>query len=328
MTVISISITESSEQIVAGIPKTVILAANNSAIIYYTLDGTVPTTLSNIYVSPIRLAYDQLIVILNILASNGTDPDVYVTETYVTNVLNNARLPHSATDAAAGVSMASPYPFGNDPIQPNGTYLNPGDASITVDNPAKPEISTGFDGAGNQVGFTNEPYNLENYSIVYSTTDNIGQTGYGIGNLPADVKIKQQKPAPEYVDQSSNVFDPRASVIFQDTTTENPDDPPHINRQFFSLEDPERIRDGNNYYNTGLDAPPVTGAFVRSHYNPKDQTITYYYRDNIANKWIISKTPYIPTGTWDGNLTGVRSSRSAGAGFVFEWIPGARRVLF
>lgn len=328
MAVISISITESSEQIVAGIPKTVTLAANNAATIYYTLDGSLPTNMSTIYVSTIHLPFDKLVVILNILASNGTDPDVRVSETYSTNILNNARLPHSATDVPPGTILPDLYPFGTPPLQPNGIYLNPADAGVTVDNSALPTTSTGFDGAGNETAFTNAPYNLENYSIKYSTTDSEGQMGPGIGNLPAEVKVNPEPGAPEYTDQTSNLFDPRAFVIFQDSTKENPNDPPHINRQFFSLENSERIRDGNNFFNTGLDSPPVSGSFVNSHYNPKDQTITYYYRDNLANKWIISKTPYVPNGPWTGDLSGIRSSRTPGAGFVFEWLPGARRVLF
>lgn len=329
MTVISISVIESLEQVVAGIPQHVTITTNIPTTIFYTLDDSTPTLLSNMYISPIYLPYGALVVNLKIMAHNGIDADTFVTETYITNILNNARLPHSATDVQVGTNITDLYPFGTNPLQPNGIYLNPGDAGVTVDNPYLLSNPTGFDGAGNVIGFTNSPYNIENYNIVYSTTDNEGQTGIGIGNLPAKVKIELQKAPPEAIDQSSNLFDPRASVIFQDTRTENPNDPQHINRQFFSLENSERIRDGNNFFNTGLDAPPTTGAFLRSHYNPRDKTITYYYYDSIANKWIISKTAYTPTGTWDGNLSGMVSpQRQPGSNFVFQWIPFARRVLF
>lgn len=329
MAVISITVLESEEQVVAGIPKTVTLSTNIPTTIFFTLDGSQPTIFSDIYVSSIYLPFDSLIVTLKILAHNGVDVDTFVTETYITNMLNNARLPHSATDAQSEISIPDLYPFGTNPLQPNGIYLNPGEAGVTVDNPDTSAASTGFDGSGNQNAFTNAPYNTENYSILYSTTDNIGQTGLGVGNLPARVKVELEKAAPEFVDQSSNLFDPRASVIFQDTRTENPNDPPHINRQFFSLENSERIRDGNNFFNTGLDSPPTTGAFLRSHFNPTDKTITYYYYDSIANKWIISKTVYAPTGTWNGNLSGVVApQRQPGSNFVFQWLPFTRRVLF
>lgn len=328
MVVISISITESTEQIISGIPKTVILETNVPASIFYTLDGTDPTLFSPIYVGPITLPADVLSVVLKVFATNGMDSSPIIIETYTTNILHDARLPHSATDAQAEPNLDGLYPFGTNPDQPIGIYLNPGDASVTVDNPDLPSTATGFDGAGNPTGFTNEPYNIENYNIVYSTVNKEGKTGPGIGNLPASVKITPPVPDPEQSDQFTNTFDPRAFVIFQDFDKENPDDPAQINRMYFSLENSEKIRDGNDYFNSGLDAPTVTGSFLRSHYNPRDNTITYYYRDNIANRWIISKTPYKPTGTWDGNLSGIALSKQPGAGFVFEWLPFTRRVLF
>jgi hypothetical protein len=329
MVVISLSITESSAQVVSGIPESVIVASNIPATIFYTLDGTDPTLFSNIYTGPIILPYnDVLLITLKVYATNGTDTSPILTEVYTTNILHNARLPHSPTDAQAEPNLDGLYPFGTNPDNPIGIYLNPGDAGTTVDNPALPTTGTGYDGAGAPTGFTNEPYNTENYNIIYSTTNSEGETGPGIGTLPAHVTVIPDPGPPEQTNQFSNLFDPRAFVIFQDFSTENPDDPPQINRMYFSLENSERVRDGNNFYNSGLDAPPVSGSFLRSHYNPRTNEITYYYLDSIANKWIISKTPYKPTGTFDGNLAGMVLSKEKGAGFVFEWIPFARRVLF
>lgn len=328
MVVISVSITESSEQVVAGIPKTVAISTNISATIFYTLDGTDPTLFSTIYTGPIFLPYDELQVTLKVLASNGVDSSSIITEVYETNMIQNARLPHSATDAQAGEPIPPLYPFGTPPIQPQGQFLNPADASITVNNPALPVVPSGFDGEGNPTGYTNLPYTSENYNIQYSTTDALGQTGLGVGNLPANVKVAERPADPETTEQFTTTFNPRAFVIFQDFSKENPEDPPQINRQFFTLEDPERVRDGNQYFNSGLDSPPVSGSFLRSHYNPRDNTITYYYLDTWTNKWIISKTPYQPTGSFDGNLSTIAISKQPGAGFVFQWLPFTRRVLF
>jgi len=328
MAVISVTVTESSEQIVSGIPKSVAISTNVPSTIFYTLDGSDPTLFSTIYTTAIILPYDVLSITLKILATNGVDYSTIITEIYQTDMLQNARLPRSATDAPAQSNLQGLYPFGNPPIQPTTQYLNPGDAGVTVDNPSLSQTSTGYDGALNETGFTNSPYNLENYSIVYSTTDAIGQRGKGIGNLPANVTVSNPTSPPETSNQNSNIFDPRAMVIFQDASQENPEDPPHINRQFFSLENPERARDGGNYYNAGLDAPPVSGSFIRSHYNPRDNTITYYYLDTTINKWIISKAPYTPSGSFDGNMSGIISSREPGSRYVFTWQPFTRRVLF
>lgn len=328
MAIISISINESSEQVVAGIPRVVTLTTNISSTIFYTLDGSVPNLFSNIYTGPIYLPTDILSITLKVFASNGTDTSPIIEEEYITNILSNARLPHSSTTADPGSELHSLYPFGTNPIQPNANFLNPGDSGVNVDDPSLPVLSTGFDGYGNPTGFTNKPYTSENYNIVYSLTNAQGETGHGIGNLPATVKVETESAPPEETEQFSKLFDPRALVIFQDSTKENPNDPPQINRQFFVMEDPEKARDGAHFYNSGLDAATTGGSFVRSHYNPRDNTITYYYYDSPSNRWIISKTPYQPSGNWDGNLSGIAMSREPGSRYVLEWQPFARRVLF
>lgn len=330
MAVISVIITESTDQVVAGIPKTISIETNIPSTIFYTLDGSAPNLFSTIYIGPIFLPFNSLSVTLNVLATNGTDYSPIVTENYITNMLDNTRLPHSTTDIQPNDSSGGDlYPFGTEPTQPQGTYLSPGDAGITVDDSALPSIPSGFDGNSNPTGFTNQSYTVENYQIVYSTTNAEGETGHGIGNLPATAQIKPDDPTPETTEQFSTMFDPKAFVIFQDFDKENPNDPPQINRQFFSLEDPNKARDGNYYFNSGLDAPPVSGSFLRSHYNPRDNTISYYYLDTWTNKWIISKQQFKPTGSYDGNLSAVpMAGRGAGSRYVYEWIPFARRVLF
>ena len=328
MPVINITVTASSEQVVAGIPRTVTISTNIPATIFYTLDGTAPTLFSNMYTGPIVMPVSPLSVMLNILATDGVNSSPIVSEVYLTNMADgtNARLAHSSTTAQANSSIPDLYPYGTNPIQPNANFINPADASITVNNPALPSSPTAFDGAGNPTAFTNQPFDSTNYSIKYSTTDAEGQTGRGVGNLPAEVTVVEPTPIPEFSNQNSNLFDPRAFVIFQDASTENPNDPPHINRMHFTLENPETSRDGNAYYNSGLDAPPVSGSFLRSHYNPRTNNITYYYLDTWTNKWIISTAPYNPNGPWDGNMSTV--SFGNGNSKVFEWIPFTRRVLF
>lgn len=331
MVVISVTVTLSEEQVVAGIPKTVSISTNVPASIFYTLDGSIPTLFSTMYTGPIFMPVSALSVTLNILATNGVDSSPVISETFVTNMAEgtNARLPHANTDAQGQSNLPDPYPFGTNPIQPTAGFENPADASITVDNPALPSTPTGFDGKGNPTGFTNQPFDLTNYSIKYSTTDFKGETGKGVGNLPATVTVEVvPPPPPETTDQNSNTFDPRAFVIFQDASTENPEDPPHINRMHFSLENPEKARDGNHFFTAGLDAPPVSGTFLRSHFNPRTNTITYYYLDTWTNKWIISTAPFNPATFGAMNMANMAVSKQPGAGFVFEWLPFTRRVLF
>lgn len=327
MTVINLIITESMEQVVAGIPKTISITSNIPASILYTLDGSAPTLFSNIYTGPILIPFNKLSITLSVFATNGIDASPIITEVYTTNILNNIRLPHSATDVQANTSIPDLYPFGTNPLQPLGNYLNPGDAGINVNDPSLPTIPSGFDSDGYPNAFTNKIYNTENYNIVYTTRNFNGQAI--VGNLPAIVKIENEKVIPETTEQFTSLFDPRALVIFQDFSKEDPNGPIHINRQFFSLENPEKSRDGNAFFTSGLDAPSVSGSFLRSHYNPRDNTITYYYLDTWTNRWIISKTPYQPTGSFDGNLSGASFAGGATGGkYVYEWIPFQRRVLF
>jgi hypothetical protein len=330
MTVISVSVTNSETEILAGVPRTVTISTNVPALIFYTLNGSAPNLFSTQYTGPIFLPTDQLTIILNILATNGTDSSPIVTEIYQTNMVDsNLRFPRNNTDEPPGFNLQGLYPFGDNEVPSENLFGNPADVGVTVDNPALPATPTGFDGKGNPTGFTNHPFDIVNYNIVYSTQNAEGETGPGIGNLPAKVQIDPPQPSigPEQTNQFSNTFDPKAFVIFQDSTKENPNDPPQINRMHFSLENNERARDGNAYFNTGLDAPPVSGTFLRSHYNPRTNMITYYYLDTWTNKWIISTQPFTPNGSFDGNLTGIKIS-GTGAGMVFEWLPFTRRVLF
>lgn len=330
MVVISVTITQSAEQVVADIPKTVSISTNVPTSIFYTLDGSVPTLFSTMYTGPIFMPNDKVSVTLNVLATNGVDSSPIVTETFITNMTEgtNARLPHAGTSASAEENIPDLYPLGTNPIQPNANFESTATVGITVDNPALPHMPTGFDGAGNPTGFTNNAFDSTNYSIKYSTIDWQGSTGHGIGTLPASFKVEPTQAPPDTTQQESNMFDPRAFVIFQDASKENPNDPPHINRMHFSLENPEKTRDGNNFFTAGLDAPPVSGTFLRSHFNPRTNTITYYYLDTWTNKWIISTAPFNPSNFGAANLANMATSNKPGSGFVFEWIPFTRRVLF
>jgi len=332
MGVISVTVINSDEEVLAGVPRTVTITTNTPALIFYTLDGSVPTLFSTQYTSPIFLPTDQLTIILNILATNGTDSSPIVTEIYQTDMVDgNVRFSRNDTNQPPGYNLQGLYPYGDNGIFPENTFGNPANVGVTVDNPALPSTPTGFDGQGNPTGFTNNPYDLINYNIVYSTQNAEGETGPGIGNLPAQVKAPAQdlppSIGPEQTNQFSNTFNPKAFVIFQDSTQENPNDPLAINRMHFSLENDERARDGNAYFNTGLDAPPTSGSFLRSHYNPRTNMTNYYYFDSWTNKWIISSQPNEPTGPFDGNLT-TKFVSGQGAGVVFEWLTFTRRVLF
>ena len=334
MAVLSITITESSEQVVSGIPKTVTIATNIYANIYYTLDGTTPTPYSSNYIGPVYIPYNgALSVTLNVFAINGSS-SATATETYTTDMVDgNVRLPHASTTAAAGSVIPDEYPFGDPPFQPNQQFLNPANSGVTVYNEALPAIANTYDGiladgySGPNDGYTNQPYNVLNYQIQYSTSDREGQVGPNKSNVPADV-VMMYPPAPqEQTNEFTTLFDPRAAVIFMDFSKADPNDPVQINRQFFSLEDANTARDGAYYSCRGQDATlPPSGSFIRAQYNADTGMMTSYYRDAWSNRWIIATSPYTPPADgFDGNLSAMPVGRNR---HVLEWIPFKRQYLF
>lgn len=332
MTVISLSITESAEEVVSGIPRFVSVSANITSVIFYTLDGTAPTTNSFIYVEKIQLPTDELKITLSFFATNGTDSSPVITNVYQTIQLGkNARTSHSGTDAQPNSTQGlnDPYPFGTNPIMPGQIFLGAGEAGLNVDNPLLPETPSGFNADGYDTGFTNEPLigiPTKTQALVYSTTDSEGQMGPGIGTFPP-FTVQKPVPPPQQSDSADKLFDPRALVIFQDFTKANdPNLPVEINRQFYSQSDLSTDRDGAAYFNS-YDVPAPTGTFLRQHYNPTDQTLTYYYFNSRDNRWIISKTAFTPApkaGTYFNLVFG----KDKGAGFVFKWVAFKANYLF
>jgi hypothetical protein len=324
MTVICLTIIQSKEQVVSGIPKTVALCTNVPSTIFFTLDGSTPTLFSTIYTTAIFIPFDQNVVCLKAFATNGVISSPIIEEVYQTNSVDgNVRKAHSGTSAYPGAVIPDAYPFGNPPFQPDQTFNN--QFGVTVDNQNKPARPTAYSADGYGAAYTNKPYNTLNYQIQYTTSDAEGEQGRNIGNLPGEVKYEWPPAPPEETNQFTNCFDPKALVIFQNFSNEDPTDPPQINRQFFSLEDPERVRDGVYLSQAGDDTLPPSGSFIRQHYNPRTGDITSYYRDSWCNRWIISTSPYQPNRNSDTDLSPMAIGRSTK---VFEWIPFSRRVLF
>lgn len=334
--IISVSVTASAEQVVAGIPRFVTISSNDtSATIFYTLDGSVPTIDSTIYTDTIQLPTDQLVITLNIIAIDGLSSSPIMTYTYQTTFTGaDGRFPRSGTNAPVGSRpLGDLYPFGTYPTYPHQQYTGTNTAGYTTYDASLPAFPDGYNAYGMADGYTNEQQigiPTKTLPIILSQNDAEGQGGYGIGTIPHRTVVPVA-PIPEIALVGSTLFDPRALVTYQDSTQPpDPNAPTLINRQFFTLENVNRVRAGNQYYNTGLDAPPVSGAFVRQHYNPTDQTTTYYYFDSTQNRWIINKTSFIPTESNSiSNYWGkVVFNRGQGAGQVFRWVPFKGQWLY
>lgn len=320
MAVISITITDSTFQILAGIPKQVTIEVSTPSTVFYTFDGAEPDVNSSIYINSLLLPTNSSAVTLKLFATNGSDSSAIITKSWSSSFTGlkqahdkviNAQLTSSERNNMfpfGGISAVVPPQFGNT-------------AGTTVDSNDIVNIHDGYDGTatGTSTGGTDLP--LEDYEMIYSTTNETGEIGHGIGTLPAKVLVRL--PTTESTSGSNNInsrfFNPRSMVIYQDSR-DIPIDPdaPQLNKQFFSMDNAEVVKNGVHYFNNSLDNMQPTGAFVKAHFNSRDQTTTYYYRDRETNRWVISKEPYTPGPTNTLNLSQMVWGR--GGRNVYKWI--------
>jgi hypothetical protein len=311
---ITLTITESDIEKIAGIPSYLIVESNVPCNIFYTLDGTEPTVDSSIYIDQIKLPTVYSKVTVKIFATNGLESTTVYTSEYGTSFVGLD--PGSSTilnysEQRAGKNYA---PFG-DMLQEIPPIFGPA-AGLIIDDASIPNALDGYDAYGNQVGSIDE--GLSGLLFTYSETDVKGNVGRGIGTLPQSTILERQED-PQYSSVNDKFFNPKAQVIFQSyEDTENQDITP-LNRQSFSFANQERLNGGANHY-VESGTLQAHGQALRQHFNPKDSTITYYYFDSVALKWLISKEKYIPKISNNYAET-IPVSRANGAGLVFKWFP-------
>lgn len=330
MSVITLSIVSSPIEIVSGVPKTITLSTNIPSNIYYTLDGTEPTLSSLIVVGPIDLTTPGSGIIFKAFATDGTTTSAIITQIYGSVQAPDTRKPRAKVIGLASSNQASQNygVFGSNSPNPKTIYGNTG--GITVDDPNVPSIPDGYAGLGNGTRSNATDLPLEDYQFIKTTTNYLGETGPGIGTLPT-IKILIPPSAPTTSDTSKKLFNPRALVIIQDGR-EPPDDPNlvMINRQNFTLEGVNSNDNGTEPSTTGMEGSVTTGSFVRQFYNPREQTITYYYFDSKSLRWIISKEPYTvkDANLFNYSLMVMPSRGGPGSKYLYGWRAFQRRVLF
>ena len=326
MSTIIISIEESPLQLISGIPSTVTLESNVPATIFYTLDGSEPNQDSFVALGPIEMPTDRAYVLLQAFATDGVSYSPIVSQEYKTNVIGG-RNPHDT--AYTHQSTGATYPFGSQ-VESGGSTTYGNTAGVKVDNQEDPtRQADGYDGSGTGTGAGYFIPPKAKYEVLFSETDAIGQTGKGIGTMPGRVlwvKPRNDNRQKQSSDMQKPLFDPKALVIFQDSREEAYDPSvPKINRPYFDLEDQNKARDGSML--TITDAITPSGSFVKAHYNPTHNTMTYYYYDNRVSRWIISTEPYHQNQNPTSNLAGIVTRSSGGLGLVFKWIPFKYRRL-
>lgn len=328
MAIITISITESENQSISGIPNFLILATNIPATIFYTLDGSNPDTSSLVYTGgELALPLNRPSVNFKVFATNGTDSSAVIERNFKPQIDNPRQ--SKAIFTAETSKKASGFPYGkgfsNKPFDRSGTD------GITVNSAEVPNIFDGYDGTATGTVTGGTDLDLSEYLIKYSESNRANtEKGRGIGTLPAQVDVVKPNPPPSSSDRNEKLFNPRALVIFQDSRFP-PSDPNvvNINRQFFDLGNPEKNRDGILFNTTGFEGNAVSGSLVRTQFNPRNNTLTYYYFDSHALRWVISTEPYSPKSPRISGLQKILfSQRREGDSKVFRWIPfkGSRLI--
>jgi len=325
MAVITITITESDVQLLFGIPKSVTLTTNMPATIFYTLDGSDPDTSSLVYLSgELELPTNQTTLIFKVFATDGSNYSAIIEREYRPTI-DVLRQSHDQVTIDTSCSSYDRFPYGDGSPEVPGVYHNVGTDNLIVNKPGTANVFDGYDGTatGTPAGGIDLP--LEEYQIRFSETNSIGERGRGIGTLPTSTTFTSSSPPEQSSNMNDKFFNPRALVIYQDSR-EEPYDPEllQINRQYFSLEDSnvERIKDGILLNTTGLEGLSPTGSLLRSHFNPRDNTITYYYHDSQTLRWIISKEQAPVQNPRVGVFNILFSSRGKPtAGRIFRWYP-------
>jgi hypothetical protein len=241
MATISISIIKSPMEVVAGIPTTVTLTSNVPSTIFYTLDGTTPTTSSLVAVGPIKLPTNQPSVELQAIATDGLTFSPVISELFGPTLVG-ARMPHDTVNLNQDCPGKATYPFGSPVASFNNPVIYGNTGEVIVDKVGETDHTPdGYDGTatGTPANYLSNP--TTQFDFIFSETDSIGQMGRGIGTLPANViwiKPRNNNNIQEQTNYGSKFFNPKALVVFQDSR-EEPYDPSltKINRAYFDLED-------------------------------------------------------------------------------------------
>jgi len=327
MALITVIITESERQRISGIPEFVTIITSIPSTIFYTFDGTDPNTSSDIYVGgELKIPTNQPSVTFKVLATNGTDSSAIIERFFRPNIIivrkSHDRVVVNNCGDCGDCSTCSPTG--------QGQWTSFGPDDLIVDKPSVENIFDGYDGTATGTPTGGTDLDLSEYLIKFSDSNRANtERGRGIGTLPSEVTVVMPPPPPTFSDRNSSLFNPRALVIYQDSR-EEPDDPSvvNINRQFFSLQNPETTKDGILLNTTAFEGNTITGSLLRTHFNPRENTLTYYYFDSHALRWIISIEPFTPASPRTSGLQKIMfSSRSAADQKVFRWIPFKGRSL-
>jgi len=192
---ISLIITESDLEKIAGVPSFLTVETNVPASIFYTLDGSTPDINSNIYIDQINLPSNFSKVTVKIFATNGIENSAIFSQTYGSSFVGLDPGSSIVTNYNQYRTGTNYSPFG-DMLQDISPTFGPA-AGLIIDDSAIPNTLDGYDAAGNAVGSIDQT--APRLDFIYSETDGKGNVGRGIGTvsystirLPDPIQTKLQ----------------------------------------------------------------------------------------------------------------------------------------
>lgn len=299
MVVISITATELGEQLVSGIPFQVKLTSNVPSTMFYTLDGSVPSLTSKVYLTPIIMPTESS-VRLRVLAISGSDSGSLDTtfSTNTTDLVVSRRI----DGYGAGIVVNA---YDTIPVLYDGYKT---DDSLVVDIPAR-----------------YSDYELSDLEILYTKT---GPNGEGEGTIIENGPVI---PTPDAIDHEASspnnqnvYFNPRSMyIVINGTTIDGYEDQSVllINRTYGDTMDVTKYQGGRLLFESN---PYISGGYVKSFYAVKDGKgimVSYYYNHNEM-KWIKNIQNYDPS-----DVPEVGGRNQYGPPLVFKWIWNRRSVL-
>ena len=303
MAVITISAIELGPELVSGIPRYVALETNVPATIFYTTDGSSPTTLSSVYIDPILLPDNLNTIELKSLAVSGSDIG-YLHLIFRTSTLSIHKT-RRIEGYGAGIVIDA---YGEQWVFYDGYSL---DSLDEANVPAR---------------FSDYP--LDELEIKYSETgfDGIGKGTFPRpGPVPKDVTDRSSAIGPEESSPNDNnvYFDPRALYIVIDGRMDDGYKDQSvfpINRPHSGTMNPVKYLGGRMFFDP---QPYISGGLVRTMYNYNTGIMTSYYFDSNESRWIKSIQKFDKDKVPDN----IGSRRQFGPPLVFKWIWGNRNMI-
>jgi hypothetical protein len=272
---IIISLTPSEKEIISGIPQTIELSTNIPSTIYYTLDGTIPTPLSDVYTEPVYLPTHSGAVTVSVVAyyydGYSIVPSAILTQIYATDSTDLGR---------------TRYVFFEGIV-----YSYPGGADIPLY----------YDFDGNPVFYIDIP--LSDLEMIVSETNSSGDiigTDNQVTILSPEYTGSTIDDEPPIFSSANNQdeFRPDARYILIDgrASAANRPSVDILNGHLMSLRNSRRSWSGIDYINLGK-TNYFSGSSTRYHFDRDKNVIVFSYFDSNSGCWVksIQDLPPAPT---------------------------------